>query len=84
MVIGWLFAKALIYRKVSTLQQDFQQKMGQAGMTENATQDVDYEEIKIDDVEKTTENPPQKPLIIQLPKPKEKDKSNPYNDIFES
>ncbi len=84
LVIGWLFAKALIYRKVSSLQQDFQQKMGQADMTENATQDVDYEEIKIDDVEKTTENPPQKPLIIQLPKPKEKDKSNPYNDIFES
>jgi predicted membrane protein len=80
MVIGWLFAKALIYRKVSTLQQDFQKKMGQSDMT----QDIDYEEVSSEDMGKTTENPPQKPLIIELPKPKEKDKSNPYNDIFES
>jgi predicted membrane protein len=80
LVIGWLFAKVLIYRKVSTLQQDFQKKMGQSDLT----QDVDYEEISSEDVGKTTENPPQKPLIIQLPKPKEKDKSNPYDDIFES
>lgn len=77
LVIGWLFAKALIYRKVSTLQQDFQKKM----TPQDDTQDVDYEEISSENAD---ENPPQKPIIIQLPKPKEKDKSNPYDDIFES
>ena len=77
LVIGWLFAKALIYRKVSTLQQDLQKKMN----PQDDTQDVDYEEVSS---EKADENPPQKPIIIQLPKPKEKDKSNPYDDIFES
>jgi predicted membrane protein len=77
MVIGWLFAKALIFRKVSTLQQDFQQKMNQS----EQIQDVDYEEISS---RKADEKPSEKPLIIQLPKPKEKDKSNPYDDIFES
>jgi predicted membrane protein len=76
LVIGWLFAKALIYRKVGSLQQDFQKKMNQ----QEQTQDVDYEEISS---EKGTEKP-QEPLIIQLPKPKEKDKSNPYDDIFQS
>jgi predicted membrane protein len=80
LVIGWLFAKALIYRKVSTLQQDFQKKMTQSDLT----QDVDYEEISSEELGKTDEKPPQKPIIIQLPKPKEKDKSNPYDDIFES
>jgi predicted membrane protein len=77
LVIGWLFAKALIYRKVSSLQQDFQKKM----TPQDHTQDVDYEEISS---EKADESTPQKPIIIQLPKPKEKDKSNPYDDIFES
>jgi predicted membrane protein len=80
LVIGWLFAKALIYRKVNTLQQDFQKKMKQ----QDQTQDVDYEEISSEELKKTDEKSPQKPIIIQLPKPKEKDKSNPYDDIFES
>jgi predicted membrane protein len=80
LVIGWLFAKALIYRKVSTLQQDLQKKMNQ----QDQTQDVDYEEISSEELGESGEKPPQKPLIIQLPKPKEKDKSNPYDDIFES
>jgi predicted membrane protein len=80
LVIGWLFAKALIYRKVNTLQQDFQKKMTQSDLT----QDVDYEEVSSEKLDKTDEKPPQKPIIIQLPKPKEKDKSNPYDDIFES
>jgi predicted membrane protein len=80
LVIGWLFAKALIYRKVNTLQQDLQKKMNQ----QDQTQDVDYEEISSEELGKTDEKPPQKPIIIQLPKPKEKDKSNPYDDIFES
>jgi predicted membrane protein len=77
MVIGWLFAKALIYRKVNSLQQDFQKKMTE----QEQTQYVDYEEVSS---QKGSEKPSQEPLIIELPKPKEKDKTNPYDDIFES
>ena len=80
LVIGWLFAKALIYRKVGAMQQDFQKKM--TGFEQ--TQDADYEIISSEKANEKTENKPNEPLIIQLPKPKEKDKSNPYDDLFQS
>ena len=68
-VIGWLFAKAMFYRKVNTLKKDMEQQMGRMNEAQNNTQYTDYEEISSDmDVDKEAE----KPIILDLPKPKDK------------
>ena len=70
-VIGWLFAKAMFYRKVSSLKKDMAQQMGQMNQAQNNTQYADYEEISTDDdldINKKAE----KPIILDLPKPKDK------------
>jgi hypothetical protein len=75
-VIGWLFAKALVYRKVETLQKSFEEQTQKL----EKEQFVDYEDItnkKQDDILKGIDK-------LEMPKPKEKDKSNPYDNIFEN
>ncbi len=76
LVIGWLFAKALLYRKVDKLKQDFERQIGER----EKEQFVDFEEISSNPVDEK----PEKPKIIELPRPKEKDKKNPYNDMFDA
>ncbi len=75
-VIGWLFAKALVYRKVETLQKSFEEQNQKI----EKEQFVDYEDLtnkKQDDILKGIDK-------LEMPKPKEKDKSNPYDNIFEN
>jgi hypothetical protein len=74
LVIGWLFAKALLYRKVAKLQQHMQSQMGKL----EQEQFIDFEEIS----SKKADEKAEKPKIIELPKPKEKDSKNPYSDMF--
>jgi hypothetical protein len=74
LVIGWLFVKALLYRKVAKLQQEMQSQMGKL----EQEQFIDFEEIS----SKKADTPAEKPRIIELPKPKGKDSKNPYSDMF--
>lgn len=82
-VIGWLFAKAMFFRKVTKLQKDMAQQMGALNQKPQNTQYADYEEISSDlnideKPEKTSEKTPEKPIIIELPKPKD-----PLRDDFD-
>lgn len=77
LVIGWLFAKVLLYRKVDKMKQEFDRQIG--GVSEKE-QYVDFEELS----SKTVDEKPEKPTIIELPKPKEKEKKNPYTDMFDN
>jgi hypothetical protein len=75
-VIGWLFAKALVYRKVETLQKSFEEQTQKL----EKEQFVDYEDLtnkNQDDILKGIDK-------LEMPKPKEKDKNNPYDNIFEN
>lgn len=76
LVIGWLFAKVLLYRKVDKLKQQFDQQIG----SQEKETFVDFEEIS----SKTVKEKPENPTIIELPKPKEKEKKNPYTDMFDN
>ena len=68
-IIGWLFAKAMFYRKVNSLKKDMAQQMGQMNEAQNNTQYAEYEEISTDlDINEK----PEKPIILDLPKPKDK------------
>lgn len=82
-VIGWLFAKAMFYRKVTKLQKDLQQQMGTLNETQQNTQFTEYEEISSDlntaeTSEKAPEKTPEKPIIIELPP-----KQDPLRDDFD-
>ena len=75
-VIGWLFAKAMFYRKMTKLQKDLEQQMDGLNETAQNTQFTEYEEISSDlNTAKPTTEPtdevPEKPIIIELPKPKD-------------
>lgn len=78
-VIGWLFAKALLYRKVDKMRQEFDSHMGRLE-NEQKEQFVDFEELNSN----TVEGKPEKPTILDLPKPKDKDKKNPYSGMFDA
>lgn len=74
-VIGWLFAKVMFYRKINTLKKDMAQQMNQ---TTNDTQYTDYEEISTDlDINQK----PEKPIILELPKPKDKARDD-FDQLF--
>jgi hypothetical protein len=78
-VIGWLFAKALLFRKVDKIRQELDSQMG-LFEKESKEQYIDFEELN----SKTGSEKPEKPNIIGLPNPKEKEKKNPYNGMFDS
>ncbi len=81
-VIGWLFAKAMFYRKVTKIQKDLEQQMG-LSTEKSITEVTDYEEISSDlntdePPKKTSQKKPETPIIIELPKPKD-----PLRDDFD-
>ena len=77
-VIGWLFAKAMFYRKVNTLKKDMEQQMGTMSNTTNDTQYAEYEELSSDlDINAK----PEKPIILDLPKPKDKTRDD-FDQLF--
>jgi uncharacterized membrane protein YciS (DUF1049 family) len=77
-VIGWLFAKAMFYRKVNTLKKDMEQQMGHTNQTQDDTQYTEYEELSSDlDINKK----PEKPIILDLPKPKDKTRDD-FDQLF--
>ncbi len=77
-VIGWLFAKAMFFRSVTKLQKDMSQRMGALNQMGNNTQYTDYEEISSDII---TNEPAEKPTIIELPKQKDKLRDD-YDQLF--
>jgi hypothetical protein len=81
-VIGWLFAKAMFFRSVTKLQKNMEQQMGALNQTQNNSQNntqfTDYEEISSDII---MNKPPEKPVIIELPKPKDKLRDD-YDQLF--
>lgn len=77
-VIGWLFAKAMFFRKVNQLHKDMNQQMGSLNQTHDNTQMADYEEISSDII---TKESAEKPIIIELPKPKDKLRDD-YDQLF--
>lgn len=74
-VIGWLFIKALFYRKMDQVKQSMD---SQTIYQQSSDQYADYEEVS----SQPSNKEPEKPIIIELPQPKEK--NNPYNDLFEN
>ncbi len=85
MVIGWLFAKSLIYRKVGKMKENFEAQMNAAnpnlGIKPTSSTDfADFEELSSEMLNK---NAPKKeePIIIELPKPKEK-RQDDYDQFF--
>ncbi len=78
-VIGWLFAKAMFYRKVTKLQKDLEQQMGTLTETHKTAQFTEYEEISSDlNTDEKPEKAPEKPIIIELPP-----KQDPLRDDFD-
>lgn len=79
-VIGWLFAKAMFFRKVNKLHKDMEQQMGSLNQTytNNDTQFAEYEEISSD---LNIDEKPEKPTIVELPKPKDKLRDD-YDQLF--
>lgn len=75
-VIGWLFMKAIFYRKMDQVKQTMDSQIYQ----QPTEQYTDYEEVSTE----TMPNESEKPQLWELPKPKEKEKNNPYNDLFEN
>ena len=83
-VIGWLFAKSLIYRKVDKLKQNFEAQMNTTntnfGANPSATTDfADFEELSSEILNKN-KSKKEEPIIIELPKPK--DKQDDYDQFF--
>jgi hypothetical protein len=77
LVIGWLFVKALFLQRVDKVKQEIESQM-----KENYnSQYIDYEEISSEDVENNETN---KKTTIELPKPKEHERNNPYDNLFDS
>ena len=82
-VIGWLFAKAMFYRKMTKFQKDLEQQMDGLNETAQNTQFTEYKEISSDlntdkSISEPTDGTPEKPIIIELPKPKD-----PLRDDFD-
>lgn len=74
-VIGWLFIKALFYRKMDTVKKQFEDQIRQ-----KQGEYAEFEEISTE----INETKSEQPTIVELPKPKEKEKSNPYDNLFDS
>ena len=78
-VIGWLFAKAMFYRKVTKLQKDLEQHIVTLNETPQNTPFTEYEEISSDlTTDKPSDKTPEKPVVIELPKEKD-----PLRDDFD-
>jgi predicted membrane protein len=77
LVIGWLFTKALMYRKVAQIQKDMKAQMGQMNQnfnqTKQETEFADYEELSSD---LDLNQKPESPTLIELPKSKDKSSEN--------
>jgi hypothetical protein len=83
LVIGWLFAKSLIYRKVDKIKQQFEEQvkatnpnLGSKGTT---TEFADFEELSSEMLDKTKKEAP--PIVLQIPKIKEKPQDD-YDQFF--
>ena len=87
-VIGWLFAKSLIYRKVDKMKQDFDAQINAANTNFGAKPSVsadfadfaDFEELSSEMLDKNKAKK-QEPIIIELPKPKDKQQDD-YDQFF--
>ena len=79
-VIGYLFIKALFYRKMGNMRKQFENQINQS----QSTQYADYEEISTEINSEKTDVKPEEPFILDLPKPKEKNKNNPYDNLFDN
>jgi predicted membrane protein len=81
-VIGWLFAKSLIYRKVDKIKQQFEEQVKAANPnmgTKTATEFADFEELSSETLDKNKKQEP--PIVLELPKIKEKSKDD-YDQFF--
>ncbi len=83
-VIGWLFAKSLIYRKVDKMKQNFDAQMNATnanfGTNPSVSADfADFEELSSEMLDKNKAKK-QEPIIIELPKPK--NKQDDYDQFF--
>jgi hypothetical protein len=85
-VIGWLFVKALFYRRMTKIDRAFREQMtGQNAQAftqksgKGAKQDdfTDYEEIQTEEL--PNEKQKQKPIIIQKP-----NETNPFERFFDN
>lgn len=76
-VIGWLFIKAIFYRKMDTVKKQFESQLKQ----QQTDQYAEFEEIS---TEINKDKKPDSPIIIELPKAKEKEKNNPYDNLFDA
>ena len=84
-VIGWLFAKSLIYRKVDKMKQNFDAQMNaaNANLGENppiSADFADFEELSSEMLDKNKAKK-QEPIIIELPKPKDRQQDD-YDQFF--
>ena len=86
LVIGWLFAKSLIYRKVDKLKKDFEQQvnatnpnLGSRPTGGTTTEFADFEELSSEILNKSKKQEP--PIILEIPKLKEKPKDD-YDQFF--
>ena len=79
-VIGYLFIKALFYRKMGNIRKQFENQINQ----KQGEQYAEYEEISTEIGSEKTDTKPEEPIILDLPKPKEKNKSNPYDNLFDN
>jgi hypothetical protein len=76
-VIGWLFIKAIFYRKMDTVKKQIESQLKQ----QQTDQYAEFEEISTEiSKDKKTDSP----VIIELPKLKEKEKNNPYDNLFDA
>lgn len=84
-VIGWLFAKALIYRKVGKMKQDFDAQINTTNTNFGKKPPIsadfaDFEELSSEMLDKNKVKK-DAPIIIELPKPKDKQQDD-YDQFF--
>ena len=84
-VIGWLFAKSLIYRKVDKMKQNFDAQMNATNASFGTNPSVsadfaDFEELSSEMLDKNKAKK-QEPIIIELPKPKDRQQDD-YDQFF--
>jgi predicted membrane protein len=83
LVIGWLFAKSLIYRKVDKIKQQFEEQVKAANPNLESkgttTEFADFEELSSEMLNKSKKEEP--PIVLQIPKIKEKP-TDDYDQFF--
>ena len=79
-IIGWLFAKALFYRKINNLKKNYDQQMNTQMNTQQNAQLAEYEELSSEIIRPPKPDAEPTPFI-ELPKPKEKPKDNLRDDF---